>query len=39
MAQGLGCLKVMSRRGLEEGEAIEKAEKFISEVKNHGGFK
>ena len=31
--------KIISRRTLEEKEAIEKAEKFISEVKNYGGVK
>jgi len=31
--------KIISRTSLEERKAIEKAERFISEVKNHGGFK
>lgn len=31
--------KIISRTTLEEREAIEKAERFISEVENYGGFK
>jgi len=31
--------KIIRGRTLEEGEAIEKARQFISEVKKYGGFK
>lgn len=31
--------KTISERDLEKREAVEKAERFISEVRNYGGFK